>query len=349
MLLQTFAKEGYSLNISIKDIAKKCNISVSTVSRALNGKYGVNDKTREKILQAAAELGYVPSLAAQELVNQKSNLIGIIIPDSDFEARPAFFELLPHINKTLNLYGQETIITAVDPFSYQSGNLEKLIKMRNLNGCIILPGFIKNHPIFMDIRKIHFPFVVLEEPVLTKTCSNINTDEVLGGYWATKFLIENGHRKIGFMNGYPFLELSKERLEGYKKALQEAKIAIDENLIISSDFTGAGGGKSVQVLLERDSSITAVFCANDLMAMGAISVLSQKGFHVPEKLSIIGYDGLFVGQYYNPPLATIKIANQRIGIRTAELLMELINGGTGKTERIQPELYKGMSVKRISC
>jgi LacI family transcriptional regulator len=336
------------MNVSIKDIALKCNLSTSTVSRALNAQYGVNQKTRDKVLQAVKELGYVPNLFAKELVNKKSNLVGLLILDSSMgEARPAFFELLPSINKTLSLYGKNTVISAIDPFTLQEGELEKIIKMRNLCGIILFPGL--QHPyVINEIRNTAVPAVILEEDLILKHCSSISTDENLGTELVVKQLFKNGHKEIGFVNGPAEIGICQKRLTGFKNALEKYGISFTQERVIHSDFTGKGGGQSTLELIEKDPSITAIFIANDLMAMGAISILSEKGFNIPNDVSIIGYDGLYMTPYFNPPLSTIKIDNREIGIRTAELLVELINGATGRALVIKPALQEGKTVKKIN-
>ncbi|WP_164779662.1 LacI family DNA-binding transcriptional regulator [Paenibacillus kobensis] len=331
------------MKISIKDIAKHCGMSVSTVSRALNDDYGVKPKTRTLVLDAAKELGYVPNLAAKELVSQKSKLVGILITDNVYEARPAFFELLQHINKALALHHYRSIICTVNDVNYVKGELSETIASRNLNGCIIMNPFPSHHPIYEEIEGMDSPTVVLEQSIVTRTCSNLNTDEVLGAYMATRWLIEHGHRRIALVNGTEAYEISRQRLEGFLQAADEAGLPPDDRPVVWSDYTGSGGQEAVHRLLRLHPETTAVFFANDLMAMGAISSLAEAGIHVPGQLSVIGYDGLYVGKYYNPPLASIVIDNPAIGTKAAELLLELIHGGTGRSVRIKPHLFQGKS------
>lgn len=319
-------------------------MSVSTVSRALNGDYGVKPKTRALVLDAAKELGYVPNLAAKELVNQKSKLVGILIADSDYEARPAFFELLPYINKALALHHYRTIICTVSEIGYAKGELSDILISRNLNGCIVMSAFPSHHPIYDDIKRMDHPAVVLEQSVLGPNCSNLNTDEVMGAYMATRYLIERGHRRIAFVNGPESFEISRERLKGFLQAADEAGLPPDARPVLWSDYTGSGGQEAAYRLLRLHPETTAVFYANDLMAMGAISSLAEAGVQVPEQLSVIGYDGLYVGKYYNPPLASVVIDNPAIGTKAAELLLELIHGGSGRTVRVKPHLFQGKSV-----
>jgi LacI family transcriptional regulator len=346
--MQTFAKVSGSMSISIKDIARELQISASTVSRALNGAYGVSEKTRQLVLAKAQEMGYVPNLGAKELVNRRSNLIGIIIPETDFEVRPAFFETFPYITKTLRLYGKDTIILSFPPGSYNQGELQRSCIARNLEGVIVMPGFLEKHPILEEILRIKLPAVVMEENTLGPHCSNIGTDEVLGAYTAVDHLIRLGHRRIGFVNGpMSMVSICKERYAGYRKALEDNGIPYDEQRVINSDFTGTGGAKAARLLLERDPSLTAIFFANDLMAMGAISSLQREGIRVPEELSVMGYDGLFVGEYMNPPLSTIQANDAQIGINAAEMMIELINGQRGKSKRIRPSLINRGSTRKI--
>lgn len=343
--LQTFAiLEVICISTTIKDIAKAMNLSFSTVSRALSGAYGVNEQTRNLVIEKANELGYVPNLGAKELVLRKTNLVGILLTEFEHEARAPFFESFPSINKTLNLYGKHSVILSLNPITYRKGDYALLIKKRNLEGVIVLGPFNKNHPILQDVKVSTIPSVVYDERILGKCCSCIGTDERKGAFDAVTYLLNNGHRRIGYVGGFREPDISKERHAGYQEALRCSGITAEEGLEEHSDFTGRGGASKALDLLRRDPSITALFFANDLMAMGAVSALAKQGIRVPEQLSIIGFDGFFLGEYYNPPLTTVKINDHKIGIRAAEMLIELINGGTGKRELIPADLIVRDSV-----
>jgi LacI family transcriptional regulator len=337
------------MNVSIKDVAKKCGLSVSTVSRALNNQYGVSKKAIQLVQQAAKELGYVQDLNAKDLVSKKSNLVGLIIPESDFEARPVFFDILPYISQTLALYQKEMIISPVTtvPGEYVGQTLEMIIRKRKLEGCIILPGFSRSHPLYKEAKKLQYPIVTVGENILSPTCSNFNMDEQKGAQLAVEHLIANGHKRIGFINGPSHASICHERFAGYKQAMQDAGLSWEEDWIIESDFTGDGGAKSIDYLLQFSPSLTACFFANDLMAIGAISKLSSNGIRIPDDFSIIGYDGLFLTKYTTPPLSTVTINTTKFGIRIAELLLQLINGGVGKAERLAPYLITRESVRKL--
>lgn len=334
------------MSVSIKDVAKHCGLSVSTVSRALNNQYGVSAKAQKLVEQAVRELGYVQDLNAKELVSKKSNLIGVIIPETDFEARPAFFELLPHLSKTLGLFQKEIIISPVTviPAEYESQTLEAVIRKRKLEGCIVLPGFSSSHPIYKEAKKIDYPVVTVGEGIVSRTCSSITMDDKEGAALAVRNLLANGHKRIGFINGPHHANICLARLEGYKAAMEEAGMPWEEQWMIESDFTGSGGAESIEKLLEANPDLSACFFANDLMAIGAISRLTAMGIRIPDDFSIMGFDGLFLTKYTAPPLSTIGLDISKFGVKAAELLIQLINGGIGKTERITPYLISRESV-----
>ncbi|MBM6619207.1 LacI family DNA-binding transcriptional regulator [Bacillus suaedaesalsae] len=335
------------MGISIIDLAKHCNLSVSTVSRALNNQYGVSEKARQKVLKAVDELRYVPNEGAKELVRKRSNVIGLILHGDDYEVEPAFLHHLPYINQVLNEAGKDTMIQTISRVNYHSGELQQFIQKRNFEGCIIFPGFLKGHPIFDDVLKIKTPVVVLEEEIEAPHCSSINTDEILGGELATEHLILSGHKHIGFINGLGFIHISNLRFQGYKKALEKHGIPYNQEYVMESNYKGEGGAEASTELLQRNPEITAIFFANDVMAMGAISNLSKRNIAVPQDISIVGYDGHRLSQFYNPPLTTIQIQYKEIGGKAAHALLELIEGRQGKSVSIVPRLLKRESVKRI--
>jgi LacI family transcriptional regulator len=336
------------MSVSIKDIAKALNINPSTVSRALQGVYGVNEETRRKIRQTAKEMGYVPNIGARELVKGKTNLVGIFIGIYEKGVRPPFFETLPLLNQTLGLYGKETIILSVDPLTYKKGQYMEMCRSRGLEGSIVMGPFDDKHLIWSEVSNSQLPSVVFDEPYVGRRCTCIGTFEEQGAYDAVNHLLELGHRKIGLVNGFPDLYVCRERFAGYRRALDEAGILFKSAFIRESDFSGAGGAGAARELLKREPEITAIFFTNDLMAMGAISALQTEGISVPRDVSVVGFDGLFIGEFYNPPLTTVQLNDQLIGIRTAEALMELIAGGTGKEVRMEASLVRRASAIPLS-
>lgn len=335
------------MQVSIKDIAKALGIAPSTVSRALQGAYGVKEETRLKIQQKADEMGYVVNIGARELVQKKTNLIGIIICDYEQEARPPLFETFSVMKRQLSLSGKETIILSAGLFDYKAGQYEEMCRLRRLEGTIILGPFGHKHPLILEAQQSAVPSVILNEPIVGEHCSSIGINNEQGVYEAVTYLIRQGHRRIGFVNGFPGVYICEQRLAGYKRALAQAGLAYEEQYVIDSDFSGKGGAKAAAALYERDKSITAIMFANDIMAMGAISSFHKNGIYVPETLSVIGFDGLFIGEFYNPPLTTVQTKAHQLSMQIPEMLMELIAGDTGARILIPCDLTIRSTVRTL--
>jgi LacI family transcriptional regulator len=332
--------------VTIKDIARELNMAVSTVSRALNGSYGVHPKTMERVRQKAREMGYVPDLGARQLVGKRSNLIGIFMPEFDFEATPEFGEIFPSIHKTLKMFGKDVIIFSVPFTAYQPNSLAEWVHMRNLEGCLFMPAFWKEHPLMKDALKLNVPCVNFGD-TLGPHCSAINSDDREGGRLAGRLLIRHGHMRIGFIGGPEHLPICKDRYAGFCEVYTEHFGIHEPELVTIGDFSGSSGARSAMELWRRQPGITALFCANDLMAMGAIMELAKTGVRVPEEMSIVGYDGAFFTAYTNPPLTTVRDSHEQIGIRAAEMLMEILYGGTGKRKVIAPVMVERHSVTTL--
>ncbi|MDF2935218.1 MAG: LacI family transcriptional regulator [Paenibacillaceae bacterium] len=328
------------MRVTIKDIARELDVGVSTVSRALNHSYGVHPDTIALVERKAAELGYVPNLGAKQLVGKKSGLIGIFMPEFEMEATPEHHEFFSPICKALRGLGKDAVIFPVSHAWYKQGSLTEWVQQRSLEGGIFMPPFWKSHPLMKEALKLRLPSVNLSD-ALGPQCSLVRSDDHEGGRLAGSLLMEKGHRNIGYIDGEAHLSVCQERLAGFREAL-----AGGVRLVVSQgDFSGTGGAAAVLQLLRDCPEITAVCCANDLMAMGAITALEKEGHRVPEDISVMGYDGAFFTAYMNPPLTTICHNSARIGARAVELLANLLNGGPSQGERVPPELVERESVR----
>lgn len=335
------------MRVTIKDIARELGIGFSTVSRALNHSYGVHPDTISLVEKKAAELGYVPNLGAKQLVGKKSGLIGIFMPEFEVEATPEHHEFFPPINKALRELGKDAVIFPVSHNRYRLGSLKEWVQQRNLEGGVFMPPFWRGHPLMKEALKLKLPSVTLSD-VLGPQCSQVRSDDREGGRLAGQLLTEYGHRTIGYIDGPPGLSMCQERVEGFREAMANgAEPSSMKLLLAQGDFSGASGAFAVLGLLRDCPEITAVCCANDLMAMGAITALAKEGLRVPEDVSVMGYDGAFFTAYMNPPLTTVCHNNVRIGTRAVELLANLLNGGPSREERIAPSLVVRDSVRPL--
>ncbi|AEY66124.1 LacI family DNA-binding transcriptional regulator [Clostridium sp. BNL1100] len=326
-----------TISATIHDIAKRVGIATSTVSRALNGSYGVHPNTIAKVQKAAAELGYVPNLGAKQLVTRKSGLVGVFVPEFDYESIRDADDVLPSVRKALRLYHKDMLIFSVPFYDYQPNSLNEWVQMRNLEGCLFLQPFSKEHLIMKEALKLKIPSVNLGSSLGPK-CSLVASDDYEGGKMAGTFLAAQGHCIIGYVDGPVGLDICKERYRGFCEGLHSAGVEHDAALVETGNFSGASGRMAAAALLQKSSQLTAICCANDLMAMGVLLELYNNSISVPEDISVIGYDGTFFSEYTTPPLTTVRHNYESIGNRAADLLVELMNGGSGKSVRYMPRL-----------
>jgi LacI family transcriptional regulator len=325
------------MSVTIHDIAERVGIATSTVSRALNGSYGVHPNTIAKVQKAAAELGYVPNLGAKQLVTRKSGLVGVFVPEFGFESIRDADDVLPSVRKALRLYHKDMLIFSVPFYDYQPNSLNEWVQMRNLEGCLFLQPFSNEHLIMKEALKLKIPSVNLGSSLGPK-CSLVASDDYEGGKMAGAFLAAQGHCIIGYVDGPVGLDICKERYRGFCEGLHAAGVEHDAALVETGNFSGASGKIAAAALLQKSSQLTAICCANDLMAMGVLLELYNNSISVPEDISVIGYDGTFFSEYTTPPLTTVRHNYESIGTRAADLLVELMNGGSGKSIRYTPGL-----------
>lgn len=330
--------------MTIQHIADKLGLSVSTVSRALNGSYGVHPRTIARVQEAALSLGYVPNLGAKQLVTRRSNLIGVFMPEMESESIREFDDIFASLRKALRLYQKEILIFSVPYVDYKPNSLSEWIRMRNLEGCVFMAPFSKEHELIKEAVKLQVPSVNLGSAIGPR-CSLVASDNLEGGRLAAAYLMEQGHHRIGYINGPPHLAICEDRYKGFCEIfLSKAGTLHNSAQLENGDFSGESGAKAVVKLLQRAPGLTAICCANDLMAMGSVMELARQGLSIPADISVMGYDGAFFTAYTNPPLSTVRHQYERIGTLAAEMLIEVMNGGAGRTLRLVPELIRRESV-----
>jgi LacI family transcriptional regulator len=327
----------------IKAVAKALNLSASTVSRALNGVYGVNPSTRLLVQETAKVMGYVPHLGAKQLVGKRSNMIGVFIPQFEFEASSGFIGMFSPLQQELQSHGKDALFFSIPFLGYPSLRLTECIGSRSLEGCIIFPAFSESHPMMQEALQLQVPCVNFED-VVGPRCSSIISNDREGGRMAGRRLLEDGHRMIGFLNGPSHIRNCKERYAGFCEALSEFGIEHETSLLVVGDFSGTSGASAAMDLLANKPDMTALICANDLMAMGAIMEYNRRGISVPEQVSIVGYDGDTFSAYTSPPLTTLRHVREEIGPRAVRMLMELLEGKPGRKDSVSPQLMERQSI-----
>lgn len=347
----SFVKEAVKMEhkpVTIRDVAKKAGVSISTVSRAFNNYSDINSETREKILKISEELGYVPNIVARSLVSSKNYRLGLLIEDYDLVglAGQMTFEVVMSFKNEATRQGFETVLLTTTSDMQKSERLDKLFRDKHLDGAFIM-GLKMTDEYYNELNEIELPCVLMDIDIKSQMISCIGIDNVKGAFLATEYLIKNGHKNIAFINGSREAFVSYERLDGYNSALNRYGIPFKDSLVEYGGFTDKGAERAVEKLFDESNDITAIFCASDIMAIGAINKLNELGLSIPEDVSVVGFDDIFAASFMSPKVTTIKQDRKKIGENAVNLLLNSINGQ--KTDRLlmEPELVIRESVKQI--
>jgi len=318
-------------NSTIRDVANKAKVSVATVSRVLNTPSRVRVNTREKVLTAIEECKYVYNALAGSLSAKKTRTLGIIIPTI---INPIFAMVTKGIQDFAGLKGYSIILGNTD---YNEENEQRLIHLfqeKRADG-VILNGPWRNAPSVSHMKNTKLPFVVTWQTIDDKDVNFVAFDNFKGAYRIVEYLINLGHRRIGMIAGkFSVSERAVMRCQAYQKCLSDNHIPFDPALVLEKDYTYFDGKEALARLLTGQSPPTALFCGNDILAIGAMALAKEKGLHIPRDLSVVGFDDMEISAYYNPPLTTVAVPAYEMGRLAAKILIENIEG-----ESITPQQY----------
>jgi DNA-binding LacI/PurR family transcriptional regulator len=329
--------------VSIKDIAKEAGVSPSTVSRALNDHPHIRDETKAYIQELAKTMGYVPSVLARGLVAQRTASIGVAITDL---ADPYYARLLLGIEDAATAYQYQVVLSSY----YRDPDRELAIvhdfHMRRLDG-IIITGSETEGSYLSTEKKFFMPIVLVNRPNYP---FSVSVDRFLGAQKIVEHLIDLGHCRIAHISeGADYRDKSR-RLNGYLSTLRKHNLEIDDNLIADGDGGIRGGIHAVVQLLDLSEPPTAIFCFNDLTAIGAINALRQRGYEVPRDMSVAGYDDLEMAAYYYPALTTVRQQTYQLGKIAVNMLLELINSNDDVApEVVEPKLIVRQSTALVGA
>jgi len=311
---------------TIADIAKLANVSKSTVSRALNDSPLISDKTKTRIRAIAEANNFEIHQGARNLSLQRSQTIALVVsidPElGRFVTDPFSIELLGAIANTLAINNYDLLLAQIrqdEPKSFY-----RYFSAKQIDGMIL---FSCDLPMaeFIKLTKQSVPFILWGTPHQANLCCAVGSDDITGGYLATKHLLELGRRRIAFIGGSEKHVYVLERYKGYKKALIEAGLEINPALLIPGNYTSAGGYKAMQTLLDQEIALDAVFADSDLMAIGAMEALRANNRRVPHDIAMVGYDGIQLSAHCSPPLTTVRQNITQGGELLAKNLLQYID------------------------
>ncbi len=332
---------GSNKSVTIQDVARVAGVSVSTVSRVLNDKDDVAPETYQKVREVIADLGYTSSLAARSMRSRRTNVIGLIVPDVDDSFS---IQVMKGVNRAITALDYDLIIYTSGSIKKQSAAQREQYFVSLLNGSIT-DGLIIVTPTATSFSTAA-PVVAVDPNTVCPDCLAVIATNHAGAVAAMEYLIDLGHRRIGFIGGRPDLQCAQRRLQGYKDALRGARIALDPDLVAVGDFTTERGRECAWQLLSLPEPPTAILAANDQSAIGAIEAAREMGLRVPEDLSVVGFDNIPEAVYVNPALTTVDQFIDRMGYVAVEMLIALVQG-----EPLESDLYKVPTelVVRASC
>jgi LacI family transcriptional regulator len=325
--------------VTIQDVARRAGVSVSTVSRVLNGKVDVASDTQEHILTVIDKLGYTSNFAARSMRSHKKNLIGLVVPDIGF---PYSFEILKGINRAI-------AESKFDLLVYTTGNIRKngtalheqhyvsLMNNSVTDGAVVVASIASD---FVTDA----PIVSVDPHIINPNYPYIQGTNYEGALGLMEYLLGLGHRRIGFISGRPEMASAQARLKGYRDALTQAGVEIDDELIVPGDFVQPPAYQSTYQLLSMKNRPTAIFAANDQSAMGVYQAADELGFRIPQDLSVVGFDNIPEAKYMG--LTTMDQFLDEMGYMSIQMLFKLINHEILEEDvcRVQTKL-----VVRSSC
>jgi len=325
--------------VTIQDVAKTAGVSVSTVSRVLNGKVDVASETQDRIRSVIDDLGYTTNLAARSMRSFKKNMVGLIMPDI---AYPFAIEVMKGVNRAIAESEFDLLVYTTGDVR-KSGRASHEQKYVSLLSNSITDGVIIVAPV-TGAFSTDAPIVSIDPLMSDPNYPSVHATNYQGATDAMNYLLGLGHTRIGFISGRAELESSNRRLKGYRDAIEKAGLSIDEKLIASGDYTTETGAKCAHELLSREDPPSAIFASNDQAAMGIFQVAQEMGIRIPEDLSVIGFDNIMESKYMR--LTTVDQFISEMGFVATQMLIKLING-----EPLDSQTYKMQTqlVIRNSC
>lgn len=332
--------------VTIKDVASLAGVSVTTVSFVMNGNLSeISEETALKVKKAAEELEYVPNIRARNFAKQKSEFIAFVIPDLN---NPFYTTFAQTIIDELDGTEYTLAILSTNNENDNHQQIWNVLSNATFDGAIIVSKMFDSAN-FREISQNFMPFIMLDEYVNEDDIPVVSNNNYLGGQLAADYLLEMNHRQIACITGPVNSPNSQLRLKGFRDKLADYSVKICGDNIKFGDYSFESGYESARTLLASENGITAMFCLNDVMAMGAVRAIREKGLSVPQDISVVGYDNVNNISELSLSLTTIDQNITEMGKVAVKLLLDTINRKSSQRKKliIQPTLVKGGSVRQL--
>ncbi|MCO4840214.1 MAG: substrate-binding domain-containing protein [Rhodobacteraceae bacterium] len=313
--------------VSLKDLAKHLGLAEGTVSRAMNNYPDISMATREKVKKAADALGYRPNNTARRLATGRAEAVAYLMPTSHSAiSTPFVSQLLQGLGDALAMRGWDLMVVQPQAAEDELETLRKLVASGKVSG-VVMSRPSKSDSRIEFLKKSGFPFIVHGRSRDAEGYAWYDVDGRQAFADAVDHLASLGHQRIGFIGAPSYLNFAQDRVDGYKDGLVANGITFDPDLISVTELTDEGGERAALDLLNDTAPPSALLCVNDVQAIGALSAIRNKGLVPGEDVSVIGYDGVWMGRHTNPPLTTLAQPQAHSGRQLGDMLLSIIDGG----------------------
>ena len=329
---------------SIRDVAARAGVSVTTVSHTLNATRFVSAEAKAKVQEAAHALGYVPSEIARGLKHNTTRTLGMLVPNN---SNPYFAEIIRGVEHHCYGAGYSLLLCNSNDDPQQQADHLRVLAERRVDG-IVLVASGDDDSIVAGCKDLRLPLVLVDREIDAIAVDLIEVDHAAGGEMATAHLLSLGHARVACIVGPADLRPSQQREAGWRRALENAGITPRADELVHGDFSPESGAAAMRRLLKSAQPPSAVFVCNDMMAIGALHAAHEAGIAVPDELAIVGFDDIELAAYTSPPLTTVAQPKEAIGTGAAGLLLERLREGRSEPRRaiLQPELHRRASTAR---
>jgi LacI family transcriptional regulator len=330
---------------TVRDVARRAGVSTSTISHVLNQTRFVSDELRERVLSAMRELNYEPNAAARMLTRQRSDTIGLIVSDI---RNPFFASVARGVEDVAQEHGYTVVLCNSDEDLARESACLRALQTRQVDGVLLASAGVSDAHLS---RLVHagFPIVLVDRELPHLPVPAVLLENEAAAYGAVRHLIGRGHRRIAMISGRRSISTTTQRIAGYRRALREAGLKVDRQLVVSGDSTSEGGARAAHAILDVVPRPTAIFSGNNLMSIGALQAIGSRGLSVPDDIALVGFDDFPFpwSDAFRPHLTTVAQPTYELGRRAAETLVRWLKspGAQQPTERI---VLEGQLVVRES-
>jgi DNA-binding LacI/PurR family transcriptional regulator len=329
--------------VRLKDIAARAGVSVMTVSKAIRDAPDIADATKARIKLFAQQMGYEPDTFAQALRTRASKLLGLVISGI---TNPIFTRIVLAIGERAHELGYDIIIAQSLGLVEREETCIRRLLARRVEGLFISPVYRLHteSPVYREVQTRGVPTVILgHRAAFCSQFASVEPDDLLGSFHLTKHLLQLGHKRIAFFAGPIVSPAAQERFEGYRRALREAELDVDEKLVFQAGSTIEDGVKAATQFISESANATAVQADNDLVAVGAGDMFLNQGLKIPQDLSLAGFGNILVAEYFRVPLTTVRQPKLRLGEAAMDLMLQLQRGVRVEPKRLASELIVRVS------